>query len=503
MEMSREIEEKMSLTIRTEPMENRQLALKVEVPQERVEQELHKAARKLAGQYRIPGFRKGKAPYHLVVQYVGLPALFDEFIEKLGDEVYRTALEQEKIEPYAMASLDIDSLEPLTYSFTVPLEPEVHLGDYRSLRLEEEEPVVDEADVDARIEEIRSQHSAWTELNRPSQYGDTLTLDVKSVIVPAEGEEGDEDTVVLDESDWDVTLDRESPMDPPGLDDALLGMSPGEEKEVTLAWPEDSRSIYAGKQAVFHIKLHKIEALEKPELNDEFAQLVGPDYATLEDLKAGIRAGLIDDRKAEAEEAYLSKALDQLVEQSQMVYPPVVVEDQIDAMSSEFERQVRRYGFDNLESYLNQVEQTREQYRDSLREQAEITARRNLVISELYQKEGIEATDEEVEERIRAMFGDVGDEAAEAASVYRDIMRTGSGRSILISQILQQKALERLLAIVRGEEIPEPVRKDQEQPEAAADAVAEEALMQEAAAPVEEVAAAAAPDDEPPAAEGV
>jgi len=489
----------MSLTIRTEPMESRQLALKVEVPQERVEQELHKAARKVAGQYRIPGFRKGKAPYHLVVQYVGLPALFDEFIEELGEEVYRSALEQEKIEPYAMASLDIDSLEPLTYSFVVPLEPEVNLGDYRSLRLEEEEPVIDEADVDARIEEIRNQHSAWAEITRPSQYGDTLTLDVKSVIEAVEGEEGGEATVVLDESDWDVTLDRESPMDPPGLDDALLGMSPGEEKEVTLGWPEDSRSIYAGKQAVFHIKLHKIEALEKPELNDEFAQLVGPDFATLEDLRASIRAELMDSKKAEAEEAYLNKALDTLVEQSQMVYPPVVVEDQIDAMSSEFERQLRRYGFEKLESYLEQVGQTREEYRDGLREQAEITARRNLVISELYQREGIEATDEEVDERIDSMFGDAGEEVAGAANAYRDMMRTGPGRSILISQILQQKALERLLAIVRGEEIPEPVRK--EQPEAAADAVAEEASTQEAGATVEDAPEVAASGDEPRTAE--
>ncbi len=229
----------MSLTIRTEPMEDRQLALKVEVAQERVEQELRKAARKLAGQYRIPGFRKGKAPYHIVTQYVGLPALFDEFIEELGQEVYRTAIEQEKIEPYAMAALDIETLEPLTYSFVVPLEPEIDLGDYRSLRVEEEEPVIDEAEIDEQLEAAREQYSAWADVDRPSQYGDTLTIDIKSVIVPADGEDDGgtddapdgEQTVVLDETDWDVTLDPDNPMDPPGLDDALLGLSPGDEKK--------------------------------------------------------------------------------------------------------------------------------------------------------------------------------------------------------------------------------------------------------------------------------
>ena len=463
----------MSLTIRTEPMEDRQLALKVEVAQERVEQELRKAARKLAGQYRIPGFRKGKAPYHIVTQYVGLPALFDEFIEELGQEVYRTAIEQEKIEPYAMAALDIETLEPLTYSFVVPLEPEIDLGDYRSLRVEEEEPVIDEAEIDEQLEAAREQYSAWADVDRPSQYGDTLTIDIKSVIVPADGEDDGgtddapdgEQTVVLDETDWDVTLDPDNPMDPPGLDDALLGLSPGDEKEVTLSWPAESQSIYAGKQALFQIKVHKIQSLEKPEMNDELAQLIGPDFNTLEDLRNSIRAEMIEAKKAEADESYMEKTLDALVEQSTMVYPPVVVEDQIDAMVNEFDRQLRQYGIDGVSNYLSQIGQSMEEYRESLREQAEIAARRNLIISELYQLEGLEATDEDVEERIQSMFGDVDEEHAEAAEAYRNMMRSEAGRSILGSQILQQKALERLLAIARGEEVPEPVRK----PEAAAE----------------------------------
>ena len=463
----------MSLTTRTEPMENRQLALKVEVAQERVEQELRKAARKLAGQYRIPGFRKGKAPYHIVTQYVGLPALFDEFIEELGQEVYRTAIEQEKIEPYAVAALDIETLEPLTYSFVVPLEPEIDLGDYRSLRVEEEEPVIDEAEIDEQLEAAREQYSAWADIDRPSQYGDTLTIDIKSVIVPADGEDDGgtddapdgEQTVVLDETDWDVTLDPDNPMDPPGLDDALLGLSPGDEKEVTLSWPAESQSIYAGKQALFQIKVHKIQSLEKPEMNDELAQLIGPDFNTLEDLRNSIRAEMIEAKKAEADESYMEKTLDALVEQSTMVYPPVVVEDQIDAMVNEFDRQLRQYGIDGVSNYLSQIGQSMEEYRESLREQAEIAARRNLIISELYQLEGLEATDEDVEERIQSMFGDVDAEHAEAAEAYRNMMRSDAGRSILGSQILQQKALERLLAIARGEEVPEPVRK----PEAAAE----------------------------------
>ena len=549
----------MSLRISTEPMDSRQMALRVEVDPARVEQELRKAARKVAGQYRIPGFRPGKAPYSVIVQQIGLPALFNEFLEPLGEEVYRQALEESKIEPYAIASLDVDSLEPLTYKFVVPLEPAVDLGDYRSLRLEEPSAEVDEADVDARLKEYQEQYADWGEVDRPAQYGDMLTMDVKSVLLDESGA-GDEATVVLDETDWDVTLDQENPLEPAGFDEQLLGMRPGEEKEFVLSWPADSRSIYAGKQARFNVHVKAIQANTVPELDDAFAQMVGPDFATLEDLKNNIRTTLQERRKSQAENEYLEKALDALVAQSKLEYPPVVVEDQLDVMVSEFERQLRQFGIESLDSYLQQVGQTREQYRDSLREQAELIARRNLVISELYRQEGIEVTDEDIDRRIDAMVGtgtatsaapegvaesaaehveaisdELGGEAAEgsvetesaraenaevasaeaenaeaensenarqesdSARALRDLMHSGAGRAILESQILHDKALDRLLMIVRGEELPE-IPAPKAEPEAGEAAAGDETEAAEEAEAVEIGATGLAAGD--PAAQG-
>lgn len=484
----------MSLRISTEPMESRQMALRVEVDQARVDEELRKAARKVAGQYRIPGFRPGKAPYPVILQQIGLPTLFNEFLESLGQEVYTKALEETKIEPYAIASLDVDGLEPLTYKFIIPLEPEIDMGDYRSLRLEEPTAEVDEADVEARLKEYQEQYADWGEVDRPAQVGDMLTMDVRSVLLEEDGSESETPTVVLDETDWDVTLDQENPLEPQGFDEQLLGMRPGEEKEFVLTWPAESQSIYAGKQARFAVKLHTIQADTLPELDDAFAQMVGPDFATLDDLKENIRTTLQESRKNQAENEYLEKALDALVAQSTLEYPPVVVEDQLDVMVSEFERQLRQFGIEDLEVYLQQVGQTLEQYRDSMREQAEVIARRNLVISELYRKEGIEVTDEDIDERITAMIGGGRDsggthehehdedgeegDAAEESEVsqaesdstraLRDMMRSGAGRSILESQILQDKALDRLLMIVRGEDLPEIPEPKAEEPEGAA-----------------------------------
>ena len=113
----------MSLNITTEPMEDCQLSVAVEVDQQRVDDQLRKAARKLARDYRIPGFRKGKAPYDIIVQFLGLQTLYNEFLDELGRQVYIEAMEESEIEPYAQAALQNIDFEPLVYKFVVPLEP--------------------------------------------------------------------------------------------------------------------------------------------------------------------------------------------------------------------------------------------------------------------------------------------------------------------------------------------------------------------------------------------
>ena len=182
-------------------------------------------------------------------------------------------------------------------------------------------------------------------------------------------------------------------------------MRAGEEKDFILEWPADSQSIHAGKEAKFHVKVHKIQGATEPALDDSFAQMVGPEFETLDALKENIRTTLLESKKQQSDEAYLEKALDALMAQSTLEYPPTVVEDQLDTMVNTLERQLREYGIENIEQYLQQMGQTVEQYRDSMRPQAEIMAQRNLIISEIFRQEGISVTDEEIDERIDRMLG--------------------------------------------------------------------------------------------------
>ena len=442
----------MALKVTQEPTEDRQLALTVEVDQERIDKELRKAARKVASQYRIPGFRKGKAPYSVVVKQLGLPALYNEFIDDLGQEVFKEVIEQENIEPYAMASLTDVEFEPVRYKLVVPLDPEIDLGNYRKLRVDAVEPTVDEEAYEARLNEYLGQYSDWQELTRPIQNGDLVTLDVKSVLT--EPNEGDDETIVLDETEWEITLDEEYPMDPPGLDDAIIGTKVGAEKKFTLSWPEDSQSMYAGKTANFEIKIRAAKSFEQPELTDELAQMIGPDFETAADLKKSIEDALLEDATTQAENQYMDNVLDALLEESTLVYPPVVIEDQMGAMVNDFEMQLRRMGIEDPQNYFQSTGMDMDEFRESQREEATKIAERNLLISEIITQEGLLVEDEDIDERVAEIVGDMGEQDPEQAESMKAMFREGQMRQMLDSQILTTKAIARLKDIALGNKVP-------------------------------------------------
>lgn len=453
----------MSIKVTTEPKEHRQLGLIIEVDNERFEKEMQKAARKAATQYKIPGFRKGKAPYNIILRHFGVGALAEEFVDELGQEMYKAAIEQEGIEPFGIGSMNNIEMDPLRYYVTVPLPPEVKLGDYRSLRVEATQVELDESEVQARIDQILERESGYGDVERPSEYGDLMNVDVYAVVLDADSNETD--TVVLDETDWDITPDAENPMEPAGFDAALLGMVPGDEKTFEIDWPPDSASMYAGQRVRFQVVLHSNQAYVKPELTDELAQSVGPDFETAEELIARIRENLEEELTGAADDAFLGSILDQLVEMSNIDYPPAAVEMQIDQMLQTMDYRFRQMGLQGLDNFLEMTKQTVESYREEQRKEAEKVLRRNLVLSEIAVAEKVKASNEEIEAQVAQMFGDLDEEATEEQIVARqrlvEMMKEGASRLSVVERIITDKAFALVKAIARGEEIPEPAADDE------------------------------------------
>ena len=478
----------MTLTVHTRPLDNRQLAMTIEVPEQRIDQEMRKAARKIARQVRIPGFRKGRVPYHILLQYVGREAIIGEFVDELGQEVYKEAIEQEGLQPFFMGNLDdVDMEREVRFHLTIPLPPEVKLGDYRSLRREEIEVEVDEAQVQTRVSELLKDNSDYVDADRPSQYGDLMTIDVRGAVLDDSGAETD--TVVFDEQDWDVTPDEENPMEPAGLDEALLGLSTGEDKVFEIAWPDDSPSMYAGSTVRFGVKVHRIRSFEAPpELTDEIAQNFGPDFETADDLIEHFRATGLEEAKQQAEIEYQEKVIEELVELSDIAYPPIAVDMEIDRFIRNFDMQVRQMGLQGMDQYLEMTNQTAEEYRETLRPNAEKSLLNELALVEFARSERLEVSDEEFEEHIGGIAGplpeDADEETAKSRSDMLEMMRAEHSRPMIDSEILKEKSIKMLLAIARGEEVPQPqaaADHDADADDAAEDAHAEDARSEDAA----------------------
>jgi trigger factor len=474
----------------------------IEVADERIDQEMRKAARKLAQQVRIPGFRKGRAPFHILLQFVGREAIISEFVDELGQEVYKEALDQEGLEPFFMGSLDnVDTEQAVRFHLTIPLPPEVKLGDYRDLRVETVEAEADEEQIQERVQAILEQNADYVEADRPSQYGDLMTIDVRGAVLDDEGKETD--TVVFNEEDWDVTPDQENPMEPAGLDEALVGLSPGDEKSFEIAWPEDSPSMYAGNNVRFAVKVHKTRSFETPaEVTDEIAQNFGPDFETAADLLDDTRENVLQEAKQQAEAEHVQRVLQELVEMSEVVYPPVAVDLEIDRLVRNFDMRIRQMGLQGMEQYLEMSNQTIEAYRESLREDAEKSLQIELALVEFAKCEKLEVSDEEFEEHIGDVAGplpeDADEETVKAQIDMLEMMRADHSRPLIDSEILKDRSIKMLLAIARGEEVPEPVAEedeaaDAEQPDAEDSG---QATQPTESGPVEEGAAAEAESDE-------
>ncbi len=423
------------MRITTETLPQRQVALTIEVGPERVEQAMRQVARRFAERYDIPGFRRGKAPYEVILRTFGRETIFEEAVEVLTQEVYREALDQLGLDPYGPGRLERLTPDPLTFRVIVPLKPEVRLGDYRSLRIPYEPPEPTEEEMKEVLERLRRDNA----IIEPLSEGTAEPGMMVTVALRARDAEG---KTVLDD-EFSFVLDQEEPP-LPGLRDRILGMALGETRSFELPWPGDEARILQVEATLTGLSRYML-----PELDDALAQTVG-DFETLEELKAKIRRDLAAHKRRQYDAEYAERALEALVNQAEVEFPPQMLEEEIDELVQDLEAALRRRGKD-LESYLKERNQTLEALREEFRPEAERRIRRGLVLYQLAQEEGLSVPEEAVEAEAQALRGRL--QASEEA------WRRLAPRVLasIRSRLLASRALERLAAIARGEEEAAPV----------------------------------------------
>lgn len=476
--------------MQTERLENHTARLTVEVVPERFEKAMQAAARKIARQVNIPGFRRGKAPYRIVKNYVGEGALLEDAVEILGNEVYREALEASELEPYAPGQLEDVELENTpTFKFIVPLQPTVELNEYRSVRVDYEAPTIEDDEVDNTLQALREQNALVEESHQPVQPGNRVTIDIHGQMVVEddddEAKDEDEDDVAASDADTeaetdtgdgheehhhqvdentiihehDAVMNLDADNEPiPGFVDALTGATVGETREFTLTYPddEDAYQEMAGETARFSVTVKKIETVTLPELNDQFAANVTEEEdepLTLLQLRMRIRENLQNAADERATNAYAQDVLTQIVEQADIHYPEEMVQEQVDQMLERFDQQLRQQRL-TLDTYMTLYNKTKEDLFEENREAAEATVRRSLVLYELLRREGIGLEEADVEAEIDRMMANFGEHAEQLRSLFAQ----ESMRDNIANDLLNRKVYERLAAIGKGEapELPDP-----------------------------------------------
>ncbi len=383
------------MKVNVEPLEDQQVKLIIEVEPEEFERAKRRVARRLAKRIKIPGFRPGKAPYEVVERRVGERVIVEEAIDDLLDDLYPKAIKETEIKPYSagvLKNVDLDGEKP-RFEILVPLEPEVKLPeDYRSFRLPYEEPELTDEEVEEAFESFLRMFGSLEPVDRPAQVGDAVYVDVEAY------EEGNEEGEPLFADQNHPLLVDEEPHDGewpfPGFPENFVGAKPGDEKTVIYTYPEDwDDEDLRGKTVVFKAVVKEVKAYTVPELTDELVAKIGYDSAdkfredVIEDLKA--------DKRAKYDDEYFAKVVDALLEQTEVKFPPQMLEDVIKDIMASLEADLESYGI-SKEEYLEQRGITEDELEEEIAEEAKKTLLRELLISEIARREGLTPTKEEI-----------------------------------------------------------------------------------------------------------
>jgi trigger factor len=381
---------------KTTELPDSRVRVEVEVPMEAIERELKTAASQLGREMRVPGFRSGKVPPEVVLRQVGREAVLDEAVRRGLPGWYEEALADAGIQTVGDPQVDLSDLPekgaPLAFTIEVGVVPPAQLGEYKGIEVGRREPKVDDQEVQAELERMRESLASLETVEREAGEGDFVVMDYVGQVegTPFEGGEGRGQVVELGSGRLI-----------PGFEDQLAGAAAGEERTVELTFPDDyPAEQLAGKGASFAVEVKEVKEKRLPELDDDFAVEAGG-YDSLDELRAEIetRVGQAEERAIEAE--FREAAVDAVVSQAKIEVPHELVHSKAHEMWHRTSHRLAAQGI-NPQQYLTMTGKTEEELVVESEPDAETALKREAVLAAIVEAEGIEVSDEEVEQALRA-----------------------------------------------------------------------------------------------------
>ena len=418
------------MKVSVEKLPTSEAVLEVDLTWDELEKASDKAYRTLVQKVDVQGFRRGKAPRSLLERRLGKEYIYQQGLDDLISETYRNTVKEHELVPLTQPELDAPVFEigqPYHFSLKVPVITPVELGDYSSLHFEREDADVTSEEVEQELESLRNRQATWHEVERPADYGDRVTVDLKLTI---------EDKTISDLKDNPFELTQERSGLFTGMDEHIVGMQVGESKEFTTILPADyTNTDLAGKETHYMVTLYKIEVKEVPELDDELAkQVSNSQYETLEDLRKSISDRIEENKKRRINDELRDKVINAVIEQSQITIHPLLIQEKAERMLHQLSHLLEQQHM-SLDQYLMMVRKTREEYLKDIQPDAEEQVKRELVLDAVVSKEHIEILPEELNGLLQ-FYAQAGQELASDAQT----------RALAVTY-LREKAINRLLEL--------------------------------------------------------
>lgn len=364
--------------------------LEVEVGTDRFTQALDVAFKKVVKQVVVPGFRKGKVPRKIFENRFGVESLYQDAIDYLLPQVYTEAVDEVGIFPVDRPEVDVVQVEagkPFVFKATVTVKPELQLGDYKGIEISDKPAVVEQSDIDEELEQIRTSHAEIDVVEDGEvQSGDSVSIDFLGTVDGEAFEGGEAENYQLEIGSGTFIA---------GFEDQLFGMKPGEERDITVTFPEDYHvKSLAGQEAKFHVKLHDIKRKSLRDLTDDFVQEIS-EFQTVDEFVEDVKKQLQGRKEHERQHLLEDQAVAGAIEATTVEIPNAMIEHEIDHQVQNFAQQLQMQQIP-LDAYIEFTGITQAELREQFRASAEHNVKSSLVLDAIAKAEELEPSDEEV-----------------------------------------------------------------------------------------------------------
>lgn len=390
----------------TKKIDANRYQLEITVDGEKFREAIREAYKKNGKKINVPGFRKGKAPLHIIETYYGSEIFFEDALNLLYNDLVEDAIKESGLkvinDKMDFDLVSISKEDGVDFKVSLTTYPEIEIGEYKGLKAEKTAVKVDAAEVNAELNAMAERNARMVSVeDRAAKNGDTVVIDFEGFTdgKAFDGGKAEGHSLVLGSGQFI-----------PGFEDQIVGKNIGDEFDVNVTFPEEyGAKELAGKEAVFKVKLHEIKVKELPAVDDEFAKDVS-EFDTLKELKADLKKKATERKKKAAEEATENALVQQIVDSIKGEIPEAMFENRLNQCVEDFAYRLQSQGL-NLETYLKYTNSNIDEFKKSFRPQAEAQVKYRLALEKIVELENIKPDDKEIEAEYDKLAKDYGVEA--------------------------------------------------------------------------------------------